>query len=149
MKKIKNLKYNYMETNTSTQSIQDILEKNKVEDLKKFLERRQRLNSCNSSMIYLFHIVQSVGILASSYSASSGDPRFLWAGIGLNMCASIIQIYEKINSDQMKRIYMDIQSIKNNTYLDESQYIEMESGTKSNTGAVSGSSPSLVQTGEN
>jgi uncharacterized membrane protein len=108
-------------------SIQKLLEKNKVEDLENFLARRHTLNKCNSTMIYLFHIVQSLGILSSSYSASTGDSNFLWVGIGLNMFASIIQIYEKINSDQMKKIYIDIQTIKNNTYLDESQYMELES----------------------
>ena len=49
------------------------------------------------------------------------------------MFASIIQIYEKINSDQMKKIYMDIQAIKNGTYLDETPYVEMESGQKNAT----------------
>ena len=122
-------------------SIQDLLEKNKVQDLENFLARRHTLNRCNSTMIYLFHIVQSLGILSSSYSASTGDPNFLWAGIGLNMFASIIQIYEKINSDQIKRIYMDIQAIKNGTYLDESQYLEMESGQK--TSQTNGSSSNL------
>jgi len=114
-------------------SIQDLLEKNKVQDLENFLNRRHTLNKCNSTMIYLFHIVQSLGILSSSYSASTGNPNFLWAGIGLNMFASIIQIYEKINSDQMKKIYMDIQAIKNGTYLDETPYVEMESGQKNAT----------------
>lgn len=111
---------------TQTQSIQQVLEKNKLEDLETFLKRRHCLNRCNSSMIYLFHVIQSVGILASSYSASSGDTRYLWAGIGLNMCASIIQIYEKINNDQMKKIYLDIQSIQKGTYLDESPFVELE-----------------------
>ena len=111
--------------------IQELLNKNKLQDLENFLNRRHTLNRCNSSMIYLFHIIQSLGILSASYSASSNDQKFLWVGIALNMCASVIQIYEKINNDQMKRIYMDIQAIKNGTYLDESPYIEIESGQKS------------------
>ena len=77
-------------------------------------------------MVYLFHVIQSLGILASSYSASTNNTRFLWAGIGLNMVASVIQIYEKINNDQMKNIYMDIQSIQKGTYLDESPFIELD-----------------------
>ena len=108
-------------------SIQEIINKNKIKDLENFLERRHRLNNCNSTMIYLFHIIQSVGILATSYAASTNNASILWTGIGLNMCASIIQIYEKINNDQMKRIYFDIQSISNGTYLDESPFIDMES----------------------
>jgi hypothetical protein len=106
--------------------VNTILEENKLADLKNFLSRRHILNRCNSCMIYLFHIVQTVGILATSLSASTNDTRVLWVGIGLNMTASIIQIYEKINNDQMKRILLDIQSIKNGTYIDESAYIDPE-----------------------
>jgi hypothetical protein len=113
-------------------AIQKVLENNKLEDLQAFLKRRHCLNRCNSTMIYLFHIIQSLGILASSYSASTNDTRFLWTGIGLNMLASVIQIYEKINNDQMKKIYMDIQSIQKGTYLDESPFVELD-GLKQTT----------------
>jgi hypothetical protein len=112
--------------------IQKVLENNKLEDLQEFLKRRHCLNRCNTSLVYLFHIIQSLGILASSYSASTNDTRFLWAGIGLNMFASVIQIYEKINNDQMKKIYMDIQSIQKGTYLDESPFVELD-GLKQST----------------
>jgi hypothetical protein len=121
--------------------IKHIFDNNVISDLQRFMKKRQCLNETNMVLVYLFHIVQSLGILSSSYSASTGDPNFLWAGIGLNMFASIIQIYEKINSDQIKRIYMDIQAIKNGTYLDESQYLEMESGQK--TSQTNGSSSNL------
>ena len=107
-------------------TVNEILEKNKFDDLKNFLSRRHALNRCNSCMIYLFHIIQTVGILVSSISASTNDTRLLWLGIGLNMTASVIQIYEKINNDQMKRILLDIQSIKNGTYIDENAYIDPE-----------------------
>jgi len=118
---------------TQSNSIQQVIENNKLEDLQTFIKRRHFLNRCNTGMVYLFHIVQSLGILASSYSASTNDTNFLWAGIGLNMFASVIQIYEKINNDQMKKIYMDIQSIQNGTYLDESPFVELELSSKQQT----------------
>jgi hypothetical protein len=113
--------------------INELFEKNKINDLKNFLSRRHCLNRCNSSMIYLFHIIQTFGILASSISAATNDQTLLWIGISLNMTASIIQIYEKINHDQMKRILLDIQSIKNNTYIDESAYIDPEEANVKNS----------------
>ena len=116
--------------NQLNKEINDILNKNKVEDLKKFLGKRSCLNKCNSVMMYLFYIVQSLGILATSISATVNDPILLWAGIALNMCASIIQVYEKINNDQMKKILIDIQAIKNGTYIDESPLIDIEVGTQ-------------------
>jgi len=113
--------------------INELFEKNKINDLKNFLSRRHCLNRCNSSMMYLFHIIQTFGILASSISAATNDQRLLWIGISLNMTASIIQIYEKINDNQMKRILLDIKSIKNNTYIDESAYIDPEEGNIKNS----------------
>ena len=58
-------------------------------------------------------------------SATNGSQILLWIGIILNMVASIIQVYEKINNDQMKKIMIDIQSIKNGTYVDESSLIDI------------------------
>jgi hypothetical protein len=107
--------------------INDILNNNKITDLKKFLARRNFLNKSNSYMIYLFYIVQYAGILVTSISASINDQRLIWLGIGLNIIASIIQIYEKINNDQMKKLFVDIQSIKNGTYIDETPLIDIES----------------------
>ncbi len=114
------------QTQNQNKFIQQILEKNKLKDLETFLDRRHWLNRCNSGMVYLFYIVQSLGILASSYSASTNNKDFLWVGIGLNMFASLIQVYEKINNDQMKKIYIDIQSIQKGTYLDESPFVDLE-----------------------
>jgi len=114
-------------TDKISEQINDILENNKIIDLKKFLARRNFLNKSNSYMIYLFYIVQYAGILVTSISASINDQRLIWLGIGLNIIASIIQIYEKINNDQMKKLFVDIQSIKNGTYIDESPLIDIES----------------------
>jgi hypothetical protein len=105
--------------------VDQILNKNKINDLKKFLDKRSCLNWCNSIMIYLFHIIQTLGIIFTSMSATNGSQKLLWIGIILNMSASIIQIYEKINNDQMKKIMFDIQTIKNGSYIDESPLIDM------------------------
>jgi hypothetical protein len=112
--------------------IKSMFDNNKLEDLKKFLTKRQYLNTCNVVMIYLFHLVQSVGVLMSSIGASTDNTNFIWIGVSLNTLASIIMIYEKINDGQLKILYNDIQAIKNNNYVDESQiiYIENELLTK-------------------
>lgn len=116
----------------NNKKINDIFNENKVEDLQKFLSKRNCLNKCNIFMIYLFYIIQSLGILVTSISATINDPRLLWTGVALNMLASIIQIYEKINNDQMKKILIDIHAIKNGTYIDESPYIDIESLSNNN-----------------
>lgn len=113
--------------------IKNLFEENKIKDLKKFFSRRHFLNKWNTNMIYLFHVIQTIGILATSISASINNQTLLWVGISLNMTASVIQVYEKINYQQMKRILADIESIKNNTYTDESTFIDPEEGVTSAT----------------
>ncbi len=75
----------------------------------------------------MFHIVQSTGIIISSYAASSNDTKLFWAGIGLNMLASLIQVFEKINEGQIKKLDSEIIKIKSGTYVTEDSLIDIES----------------------
>ena len=113
--------------NTNDIEIQKIFKDNKLNDLKRFLKKRECLNTCNIYMLYSFYIIQSAGILTSSIGASLSDQRLIWCGVSLNMIASIIQIYEKINDNQLKKLFNNIQNIKNDKYIDESAMIDIES----------------------
>ena len=104
--------------------IQSILEKNKLEDLKEFINRRKCLNGCNLALIYLFHIVQSAGILTTTVAAGYNFKEIIWVGVGLNILASIINAFEKTNSSISKGLLKDINAIRDGTYVDESN-IEM------------------------
>jgi len=104
--------------------IQSILEKNKLEDLKEFINKRKCLNSCNMALIYLFHIVQSAGILTTTVAAGYEMKEIIWVGVGLNILASIINAFEKTNSSISKGLLKDIQAIRDGTFVDESN-IEM------------------------
>jgi len=104
--------------------IQSILEKNKLEDLKEFIHKRKCLNSCNMALIYLFHIVQSAGILTTTVAAGYEMKELIWVGVGLNILASIINAFEKTNSSISKGLLKDIQAIRDGTFVDESN-IEM------------------------
>ena len=104
--------------------IQSILEKNKLEDLKEFINKRKCLNSFNMALIYLFHIVQSAGILTTTVAAGYEMKEIIWVGVGLNILASIINAFEKTNSSISKGLLKDIQAIRDGTFVDESN-IEM------------------------
>jgi hypothetical protein len=104
--------------------IKRIFDENKLDDLKRFMSKRQFLNQCSVYMLYLFHLIQSAGILISSVGASTSDTKFIWTGIALNMVASIIQVYEKINDGQLKRLFRDIKAIKDDKYVDESPLVD-------------------------
>ena len=118
--------------NVSTE-IQSILEKNKLEDLKEFIGKRKCLNGCNLALIYLFHIVQSAGVLTTTIAAGYDFKELIWVGVGLNIVATIINAFEKTNSSVSKGLLKDINAIRDGTYVDESS-IEMPEMKKDDKG---------------
>ena len=105
--------------NINSAAIKKIFDDNEIDDLRKFLARKDCLNSSSMYMIYLFHIVQSLGVLTTSVATSYGKVEYVWLGIGLNVLASLITVFEKTNKSISKTIDKDIQSIKDGTYVDE------------------------------
>ena len=105
--------------------IQNLFEKNKLEDLKHFMEKRKCLNSWNMALIYLFHVVQSAGILTTTIAAGYDMKVLVWVGVGFNILASLINVFEKTNTGISKHLMKDIQAIKNGTYVDEEPLIEL------------------------
>ena len=81
-----------------TSEIQNLFEKNKLEDLKHFMEKRKCLNSWNMVLIYLFHVVQSAGILTTTIAAGYDMKVIVWVGVGFNILASLINVFEKTNT---------------------------------------------------
>ena len=94
-----------------TSEIQNLIEKNKLEDLKHFMEKRKCLNSWNMVLIYLFHVVQSAGILTTTLAAGYDMKVIVWVGVGFNILASLINVFEKTNTGISKHLMKDIQVI--------------------------------------
>ena len=105
--------------------IQKILETNKLEDLKGFIKKRNCLNSWNIALIYLFHIVQSAGILTTTVAAGYNFKEVVWVGVGLNIVASLITVFEKTNNAISKNLLKDIEAIKDGTFVDEGIAVEL------------------------
>ena len=80
------------------------------------------MNNCNISLIYLFHITQSAGILTTVIATSYNNTQLIWIGIGMNCLATLINIFEKTNINISKKYMNDIQDIKNDIYIDESDF---------------------------
>lgn len=74
----------------------------------------------NKWLLYSFHLIQSSGLLVTSYAASVNDHKLIWLGISLNGIASLFHIYEKLNSNILKKLLNDIILIKDGKYIDES-----------------------------
>ena len=110
--------------------IQEILENNKVADLKRFIKKRQRLNSCNVCLSYLYYLVQSVGILTTTIGTGYEVKELIWTGIGVNILASLIHSYEQINNNISIKLLKNIENIKKNNYIDEDVLIDINDEDK-------------------
>jgi hypothetical protein len=106
--------------------IKDIFDNNTLSDLNRFLSKRQCLNTTNSYLMYLFHLVQSAGILTTSVAVGYNNQNLIWAGVALNVTASLINVYEKMNMSIMKKLMHDITAIKDGLYIDEGSFISEE-----------------------
>jgi len=113
-----------------TLQIQDILENNKISDLKRFIKKRQCLNSCNVFLSYIFYLTQSIGILTTTIGTGYDVKELIWTGIGVNILASLIHSYEQINNNVSIKLLKNIENIKKNTYIDEDVLIDLNEEDK-------------------
>ena len=105
--------------NTIDTQIKDIFEKNKVDDLNRFIAKRASLNKFTAFLMYGSYIFQSTGIFVTTVATGYKFPELTWVGIGLNMMSTLMIVFEKINVSISTRILKDIQNIKDGTYVDE------------------------------
>jgi hypothetical protein len=75
----------------------------------------------------MFHVVQSAGVLTTTIAAGYDIKSLVWIGVGLNIFASLINIFERTNDTISKKLFKNIQSIKNGTYIDEGMIVEVDS----------------------
>ena len=104
--------------------INNILNENKLSDLRRFLEKRQCLNKTNIYLNYCFHFVQSAGIFTTTLAAGYNVKELVWGGIALNIIASLIHVFEQTNNTLSKRLMNDIIAIKKGKYIDEGLSVE-------------------------
>ena len=104
---------------TTDTQIKHIFEKNKVDDLSRFIAKRAALNKFTAFLMYGSYIFQSTGIFVTTVATGYSFPELTWVGIGLNMMSTLMIVFEKINVSISTRILKDIQAIKDGTYVDE------------------------------
>jgi hypothetical protein len=102
-----------------TDQIKVIMDENTLGDLKSLIARRHSLNHCNVCLIYIFHFVQSAGILTTTIATGYSLTYLIWVGVGLNVLASLLNVYEKTNANLLKTYLKDIDAIKAGTFTDE------------------------------
>ncbi len=121
-----------LDTNDVSIQIQEIFENNKLTDLKRFIKKRQSLNSCNICLSYLYYLVQSVGILTTTIGTGYNLKELIWAGIGVNVLASLIHSYEQINNNISIKLLKNIENIRKNNYIDEDVLVDLSEDDNKN-----------------
>ena len=101
------------------EEIRIIFEQNKIEDLKRFMNKRQQLNAVNTWLIYAFHVFQSAGILTTTIATGYNIREMIWVGVGLNVISTLMNVFEKINTSISTKLMKDITSIREDKYVDE------------------------------
>ena len=114
----------------SNKTIDETFDYNRFADLRRFIEKRESLIAYNNVMVYMFHLSQTLGIMITSISAGTNQPGFIWLGILFNALATLISLWEKTNSQIMKKLMEDIKLIREGRYVDEGSLVEIEDSTK-------------------
>ena len=109
--------------------IDKIFDANRVGDLNRFIKKRQCLNFTNMMFSYLFHIVQTSGIIITTVAAGYNEKYLVWVGAGISSIASLIKVFEGANNAMLKKLLNDIKAIKNGTYIDEGLLVDDDKAT--------------------
>jgi hypothetical protein len=99
--------------------IQTLLNTYQIEELKHLLTKRKYMNRCNVYLIYLFHLIQSAGIMTTTIATGYNYLYLIWVGIGLNILASLLNIYEKNNTNIIKKLSQNISDIQKGKFVQE------------------------------
>lgn len=99
--------------------VNEIFNKNKVDDLNNFVKKRSCLNTSNEILSILFYIFQSANVFITSIGNAYKNPYLIWSGVGMGTMASITYLLMNNNSKINKRLMNNIKAIKENKYTDE------------------------------
>jgi len=80
----------------------------------------------NVNLNYVFHLIQSGGILVTTISAGYNNTNLIWLGVSLNALATLLHLYEKNNNILIAKMNQEIISIKDGTYNNQTKLIDSE-----------------------
>ena len=85
-----NIQINSQINSQINDKINEIFNGNIINDLKHAISKRKCLNKTNNIFIYIFHIIQTMGILTTTVAAGYNLKALVWVGAGLNALAKFI-----------------------------------------------------------
>ena len=99
--------------------IKNIINKNKVDDLLRFMNKRQNINCSNQWLGYLFYLIQTISVFSTSLGQAYQHPYLSWSGIFLSSVGTLIHAVINSNNKINSSLMANIKAIHSGEYVDE------------------------------
>lgn len=99
--------------------IKNIINQNKVDDLLRFMNKRQNINCGNQVLGYGFYVIQSVAVFTSSLGQYLDNTYLIWSGIGLTSIGTLVHAIINSNNKINTSLMTNIKAIHAGNYIDE------------------------------
>ena len=97
--------------------INNIINKNKIDDLMRFINKRQNINCSNQLFGYLFYIIQTISVFSTSLGQYNSNVYLIWSGIGLTSVGTLIHAIINSNNNLLTIILPRINTKLACTYI--------------------------------
>jgi len=125
--------------------INNIINKNKVDDLLRFMNKRQNINCSNQWFGYLFYLIQTISVFSTSLGQAYSNPYLSWAGIGLTSIGTLIHAIINSNNKINSSLMTNIKAIKSGNYVDELNIDALEDKKSSGTPTIPNFKKSITE----
>ena len=116
--------------------INNIINKNKVDDLLRFMNKRQNINCGNQVLGYLFYLIQTISVFSTSLGQYNENVYLIWTGIGLTSVGTLIHAIINSNNKINTSLMANIKSIHAGDYVDEIAIDGLEEKKGGNTPVI-------------
>ncbi len=116
--------------------INNIINKNKVDDLMRFMNKRQNINCSNQFLGYLFYVVQTLAMFGNSLGQYTQNDYLIWSSIGLTGIGTLIHAIINSNNKINSSLMANIKAIHAGDYVDEVNVDALEEKKGGNTPVI-------------
>lgn len=119
----------------TAQQINEIFEKNMINDLKDMINRHIILNTINIYSMYLSRLLQICSLFITTYGSSIESYNLIWIGVALNTASQLIDFYYLMNRNTLDTLLTQIKLIKtkyNKNEINKIDILKSSKNSKSN-----------------
>ena len=121
--------------------INNIINKNKIDDLMRFMNKRQNINCSNQFLGYLFYAIQTISVFGNSLGQYTQNDYLIWSSIGLTGIGTLIHAIINSNNKINTSLMTNIKAIHSGNYVDEVAIDAIDDNKKSGSTPVISSVP--------